>query len=66
MEKERGEEDRERVEKGKGVEEDREKVEKGKGVEGEEGREGKNGGLLMFSRWRRRRYLCKITLKGCG
>ena len=52
----RGERRTERVEKGRGVEEDREKVEKGKGVEGEEGREGENGGLLMFSRWRRRRY----------
>lgn len=56
----RREEDRERVEKGRGVEEARERVEKGKGEEGEEGREGENGGLLMFSRWRWRRYLCKI------
>ena len=61
VEKGRGvEEDRERVEKGRGVEEDRERVEKGKGEEGEEGREGENEGLLMFSRWRWRRYLCKI------
>ena len=47
------EEDRERVEKGRGVEEARERVEKGKGEEGEEGREGENEGLLMFSRWRK-------------